>query len=499
MARDPAHHAITALEDARLAVVFAVAFAICALFEAAENAIAFHWQARSVAQAATALAALAVLARPGSTARLLVLAAAFAVSLVVRLPVVPNHALFELGMCASLALAALLARRAGEGADLGAIVRLAAPAIRLGLLVMYGWAVVHKVNRDFFDPAVSCGPAQLEPMRRYLWWLVPDTAATRWFGIYGTLAVETAIPLLLCSRARHVGIALAVGFHWVLGARYARFSAMLIAPLVLFLDPAVLRRPAEALRPWIAARAGGQVGLAVAVVLSLAYLVLLTRYAGGPPVPNALHVVTVAWLVYGAACALALAALVWWRGALLSAGRVALRPAAWPLALVPVLLFVAGLAPHLGLKNTQAFAMYSNLRTENGATNHLFLPASLQLFPFTRDLVTVIESSDPVLARLTRRQWSGHTYFFAYVAGAKDLPRADAPRWTLPYLALRRRVTELALAGGRNVRLVYERAGVRHERRHAERDPELAGAWWLERKLMLMRAVPMTERGYCMW
>jgi hypothetical protein len=359
--------------------------------------------------------------------------------------------------------------------------------------------VVQKLNRDFFDPALSCGPAQLAEVRRYLWWLLPDTPALGLFGIHGTLVVETAIPLLLCSRARHSGIALALGFHWVLGAGYARFSAMLIAPLVLFVDPALLRAGAEAWRRRVAPAVDRRCASLVAGALAMSYVALASVSSGPPTSAHGLRVVTHLWLVYGAMAAAVFGGLWWQAGGILTATTCRLRPAPLALALAPLLLAMCGLAPHLGLKNTQAFAMYSNLRTENGATNHLFLPATLQVFPYTRDLVTVLEASDPVLARLVRRQWQGHAYFFAYVAGAADLPSADAPRWTIPFPALQRRVTELARSGQTGVRIVYERGGTRYERRNAELDPDLARASWLARKFWLLRAVPMTERGYCMW
>jgi hypothetical protein len=487
-----------AADDLRAGALFAAAFAVSALFESVVEAAALKPEPLPLTHAATAVAAIALLGRPSSGLRLLTLGGAFATALVVRLPLVPNHGLIEIGMCLALGLAAVLARRHGEPTTTATLVRRAAPAIRWSLFAMYTWAVVQKLNRDFFDPSVSCGPAELAEVRRHLWWLVPDTPALRWFGIYGTLVVETAIPVLLATRARHLGMLLAFGFHWVLGAGYARFSAMLVATLVLFADPSVLRGAAALWNQQVPAAVRRRLGLYVQGVLGIGLLGLVTRHAGGP-MPDALRAVTLTWLAYGAVVAVLFGSLVVWQRAFLTAQRVDLAVAGWALALVPLALLLNGFAPHLGLKNTQVFAMYSNLRTEDGTTNHLFLPASLQVFSTTRDLVTIVESSDPTLARLARRQWGGHTYFFAYIAESERLPAAEAPRWTLPHHALRRRVTELALAGHRDVRVVYERGGVRHEVSQAERDPDLAGASWLARKFLLLRAVPMTDRGYCMW
>jgi NADH:ubiquinone oxidoreductase subunit 6 (subunit J) len=56
------------------------------------------------------------------------------------------------------------------------------------------------------------------------------------------------------------------------------------------------------------------------------------------------------------------------------------------LLLIPALLFANGLMPYLGLKTETSFAMYSNLRTEGGYSNHWLMPASLQVWDYQRDL-----------------------------------------------------------------------------------------------------------------
>ncbi len=71
--------------------------------------------------------------------------------------------------------------------------------------------------------------------------VVPFFPADRWlqlFSVWGTLAVESGIPVLLVfRRTRFFGIALAAGFHYTLGVFYTGFSAMLFAMLALFAPP----------------------------------------------------------------------------------------------------------------------------------------------------------------------------------------------------------------------------------------------------------------------
>jgi hypothetical protein len=479
--------------------LFAVTFAVCAIFETSAHGLLPRLERTSVLYGATTLAGLLVLARPTAVGSLLALAACFAAALMAAMPRIPNHGIFEITACLTIlagAVASVIRTRAQPTPR--ALYDAFAPPLRLSLVVLYLWAVVHKLNTDFFDFEVSCGVFHLAEVRRYLWFLVPDTTAMQYFGVYGTILVETAIALLLLLRpTRYAAIALALGFHWVIGSSYARFSAMLVAMLTLFVDADLIAGAA----PWERLRAGPGRSLHLAVVGALAVITVAVGLAhvGAASSPLSLHMVNLAWLGYGLAATVAFGTAVVRSKRFVAPPSPILRFAVPVLAVVPLLLIVNGATPHLGIRNTLAFAMYSNLRTEGGRTNHLFLPATLQMFDHERDLVTIVSSSDPVLAGLSRRQWSGSGYFYSYVVGARDLPKDQAPAWRLPYLGLRDRITTLKESGARNVRVVYERAGVVRELESAEREPDLATASVLERKLLFMRAIPETDRVYCMW
>ncbi|MFD3000914.1 hypothetical protein ACFS7Z_11115 [Pontibacter toksunensis] len=70
------------------------------------------------------------------------------------------------------------------------------------------------------------------------------------------------------------------------------------------------------------------------------------------------------------------------------------------LLVFPVIVFINGMCPYLGLKTESSFAMFSNLRTEGGVTNHYFMPIELQIFGYQKDAVEFISSSDPNLQKL---------------------------------------------------------------------------------------------------
>jgi hypothetical protein len=89
--------------------------------------------------------------------------------------------------------------------------------------------------------------------------------------------------------------------------------------------------------------------------------------------------------------------------------------------LFPVLVFFNGINPYLGLKTESSFAMFSNLRTEGGITNHFFIPASAQVFDYQKDMVEVVSSTDPKLQKVAKEQ-KLMTYFMFKNHVAADRP-----------------------------------------------------------------------------
>jgi hypothetical protein len=83
---------------------------------------------------------------------------------------------------------------------------------------------------------------------------------------------------------------------------------------------------------------------------------------------------------------------------------VSFRFPSWIFLIFPVLVFLNGMSPYLGFKTENSFAMFSNLRTEGGFTNHYIIPTSLQIFDYQKDLVEVVSSSDPYLQSQAEHQ-----------------------------------------------------------------------------------------------
>jgi hypothetical protein len=349
-----------------------------------------------------AVAAAWVLCRPGSVAAVATLAllqieraAAFA-------PYISNHWLFTSLINAGLLLSVvyLMFRNRRLTVDRAELFATFAPAARMALIVLYFFVVFHKLNADFFDPVVSCGVTFYAAQLSRLPWL-PASPVFHVGSIYATIAIEAAIPLMLCfARTRNIGILVGMLFHYVVAMNpisgFYNFSAMLFAMFALFAPQSLLSQPMIGSRAF---RMG-----AVAVAVASGAIAVLVRVLPRTALPQ-LDLFLVLWDAYGAALIVAFAAHIWRSGKAMSDQRTP-RLFAMParaLLVVPIAVFLNGIMPYLGLKTETSWAMFSNLRTEGDRSNHWVIPVSTQVFDFQRDLVQVTSSSDESLQWVAKR------------------------------------------------------------------------------------------------
>jgi len=464
--------------------------------------------------------AIAVIVRPGCVMRFAVLVGAALLNLWHKLPFVPNHILFEglvhlmmlialveffrqRGNCAVLreawpgwrrhlpliAVAAILKWAyftlpfVPQGYALGApttlfvafaVGRMAfrgpevrggddllarfAPVFRVAVVVVYVWSVVQKLNHDFLDPEVSCATKLHEDIAAYFGGLIPTGVGPSLVAIWGSLAFELGIPLLLVfRRTRLLGFVAAIGFHLWLAIHPAAgiysFSALVMAFLALFLPSTwgrEFQRAWNAQLRWLGrgdpergrrrARRLPVIGFFIALFIQAGLYMSMARDYETFLIAN--RVGFFAFLTWGC----------WIGGCYLVAGWRARREdralphgprrtLAW-VVLAPVVL--NGVIPWIGLRTQTSFSMYSNLRSE-GDGNHLFLER-IDLFDYQRDMVEVVESQPDILAPGDRPK--GISQFanrqFDYEG-----------TWFLPWFEFRRLVSQRS----GDFRVVYVRDG----------------------------------------
>ncbi|TVP59717.1 MAG: hypothetical protein EA351_01315 [Gemmatimonadales bacterium] len=356
------------------------------------------------------IAGAAVLLRPSSPHRLAILASTQLVVFGAQLPFVANHwtiaAFVNLGIVISYGL--LRARGPSAVSDLVAHI---SPYARAVLVIAYAAASVAKLNTSFLDPIHSCAIALLEPIGLWLGFEPPASNPAR-YGIIGiTTLVELAIPaLLVFGRTRLLGITLAATFHLALASTpvvlVIDFTFVIISLLVLFAPADVGNRLDEELRGFSLRRPGfaRTLGSLWPVGKFVVVAGVLTVAIGRGMLWGEDLWVTLTWgvfLVFGVVVVFTgLGILASYlkdppREASIGTARGFSRGHA-PLI---CLLLINAASPYLGLKTTSSFTMFSNLRTEAGSTNHLFLP-SLDLFGYQSQVVEVHESSNPFLSQL---------------------------------------------------------------------------------------------------
>lgn len=242
----------------------------------------------------------------------------------------------------------------------------AAPACARGVVIAtYAVAAFHKLNRDFFDPAVSCAVdtwRQLDGMVEAFALPTPPGFGLAVFAV----ALEVAVAALLWWRPR-VGVVLGLLFHIPL--------TLVLAPAFVFVMlPGYVASLDEGARHALVATARRRWRLLVGSALVGTLTVSLLD--GELPLWDmALKEAALFGLL---ALSLATPWRAGWR-----AGARAPRAHDRGVRLVRgalVGLFVAStLTPYLGLRFQHSAAMLSNLRIDVGCWNHLIVPEVVRL------------------------------------------------------------------------------------------------------------------------
>lgn len=275
--------------------------------------------------------------------------------------------------------------------------RALALAIRVLTTLVYGAAFFHKINADFFDPAVSCATGGMHVLAAN--WslpLAPAALDSVWPALF--LGTEGLLVALFIARPRWA-IALALVMHIPLTIIFApSFGWVMASGWVCFLREAELQRIAHVWRRrWRAI-------LALGLTLGFASAALYFRDHWVPyPLWQikelGLWVLLVAYgfSLRGGAD----------RGAWSEAGPRGPRAVAW--ALCALFCFNA-LTPYLGIQFHHAGAMLSNLRVDRGCWNHLLIPEAIRVRePYVRvddvDIGGAIAGPGELTEHLRVRLW----------------------------------------------------------------------------------------------
>jgi hypothetical protein len=349
---------------------------------------------------ATLVGSLILLIFPYKTPFFWFVSSLWALDALAQMPMKSNHNIMMLwttvGMGSALLLSWLRKGRLGEEwCSSSSWFLLFAPMGRMMLVLMYVFGIFHKINTDFLNPDSSCA-VLLWQRFDFLPLFVRESYFWQKAAIAGTFLLEGSMLILLFFRGwpRALAILTGLGFHGLIALNsyqfYTAFTMLSFALHSLFLPSEALQAIADRVRRFRLSRLR-------ALILLWALLFVLARLWAWYDTTQILFLlVTIIFMV-----------LVWRYGV----QKVELKGQAqlgiWspsPLLNLLSLAFVLNcMMPYLGGKTGQALAMYSNLHTEGGRTNHLLFSKPPYLWDFQRHLVTIIATNDAYLQKHQKR------------------------------------------------------------------------------------------------
>jgi hypothetical protein len=388
--------------------IFCVLWAIATLFHMAHSSV-FDAQLNL---ALLTLASFYAIFRP-SLASFIVLITLQIFDAAFRMPFTTNHWIFTAFANVTMlhVLLFLILRTRSFSVKPDTFYSTFAPLIRIEVIILYFFTVFHKLNAGFFAPDTSCATYLLQA--QHIDQIIPLSRNIYQVNAYFTLIVETCIPLLLCFRRTvNLGVLVGLFFHCVLSYSsynaFYDFSSAMFATYFLFISPAfTLKLSAlyDNLRP-IGTRLISE--FSVKKLLSVCIMALLLVgfvYAFNHRLasPKSVHLYFF-WTIYSLLFAGLFVYYTCSRKPMQqgSAGSPVIFH--WSLYVIPALLFINGTLPYVGLKTENSFAMFSNLRTEGGQTNHFIIPVSAQIFDYQKDVVEIISSTDGYLQSLAEKE-----------------------------------------------------------------------------------------------
>jgi hypothetical protein len=410
-----------------------------------------------------------------------------------RLPYIGNHGLLALLVDLTFVICTVLTIfGAGRFDEEKIFSRFRPPAIGL-VFCLYLFATFHKLNWDYLDPQVSCASAFMDWLRARSFTFLPVPGVwARTAVIYVSLGCEFLIPVLLCfRRTLFWGLLLAFTFHFAIGYLIAwHFSALMYALLFLFmptsLTAAVLKIKAELARP--EGRFRRFVGIFLSVILFLGLVLPATISSKGITAGNLAYdpewnlITAMGWMVF-LLYSLAAVSVLWSARKFRSleepgGAHFKLRiEFAGVLAMAVIALF-----PYLGLSTASSFSMFSNLRTEGGSSNHLFMPVT-QIFSDNLTDLVQIESISPVV--------------FGVLPIEEKPFGVEHPMY--PWLQLRKMIDYARRYASNNIAVTYIRNGKRFVVTDAANDAAFTEPLsWLERKIYSFKYISESPKA-CPW
>lgn len=415
-------------------------------------------------------------------------------------PWVMNHLLLlvfiDLTLLSAIAVTVYSAWRRGSPVDSqvrAEVYTRFAPVLRATTIAVYYLIFISKLNWDFVNLDTSCLTDMYQQVvDRFAPLPIPTADWALDLALWAFLAVEIVLPVfLMFERTRYVALLIGLPFHLLLGLiGHRTFSAFIYALYFLFcMEPmlALLSDIRSRIRREVLDRAVKLARVIVPLLGAAAALVYLTGdYTEPRGVLAPFDYGPEIWFFWACAIGLLFTAAILREYRSREPRRPQPMPSVrpgWLWAFFGIAI-VNGLSPYLGLKTQTSYTMYSNLRTEAGVNNHLFMPA-LRLTDYQDDFVEIVSTDHPEIAKLS------------YAPAFFD-PEAVPRKKLINYFELRRLVSETPHT---DFHVAYVRDDKSHSyTRHGGVGPDVELAqphsYWAG-KLLRFRELFAGDQSYC--
>ncbi|WP_125077725.1 hypothetical protein [Rufibacter latericius] len=349
-------------------------------------------------------AAIGLIAKPSSIVRLIIFISMQMFQATLDLPGISNHWMLTAFVNITIlhSYVYLIIKRKSFYIDKVEFLNTFAPLVKIELIVLYFYAVFHKLNAGFFDEEASCAVRFILMQNNY-YNILPSDQALLSLNIYATLILEAAIPLMLVfKRLRYWGILVGLVFHFIIAYNpingFYDFSSFVFALYFLFTSTSFSYKIKTLYQNFVRRKGVLKKQLLqfnivnfVLFTVSLLFTLYLIYYYNKVFQDYFRHIV---WTTYGLVFIGIFALSMNTKEKDKEKETNPFSYAHYSLLLFPVLVFLNGLCPYLGLKTESSYTMFSNLRTEGGISNHYIVPASLQIFDYQKDIVEIVSTSE---------------------------------------------------------------------------------------------------------
>ena len=382
---------------------FAIVWALASLFHMAHSGI-FDTRLNL---AWLSIVALYVMFRP-TLSGFIALILLQLMDVIFRMPNVTNHWIFTAFVNITILQSLIYSIYKKKSFDVGEmeVYDTFAPVVRVEVLILYFWAVFHKLNSGFFSPEVSCATELLRA--QHLDGVLSSFPMLLFLNAYFTIIIELGILLMLFFRkTRNAGVLIGLLFHLVLSYStynaFFDFTSMIAAAYFLFTTPAFNQRVDQWRKNSVATVKSIYNSYSTTKLIMIC-VVIAVIFGIISVLNKILHDFRLFhlyffWTLYGLILVYVLVRFLFVKGETAEIQAPFSFRSAWFLIL-PIIVFLNGTSPYLGLKTENSYAMFSNLRTEGGVTNHYVVPASFQVFDFQDNMVEIISSTDGTLQRV---------------------------------------------------------------------------------------------------